>query len=160
MKKYMLLITSLLTISLILSSCNFPLRNDLSCQELGEAATNALNGEFSLMGEEQLFLIFGEDVPYDDFAIFASTPTEDIDEIGIFRGKDAKDAERITEILTEYVSDTADGMRSFVMSYAPEEVKKLDNAEAFSVGNFAVYLILNKADGEAVKERILKSLEE
>ena len=51
-------------------------------------------------------------------------------------------------------------MRAFVMSYAPEEAKKLDTAEAFSIGNYAIYLILDKNDCETVKERIGKFLEE
>ncbi|MBO5883604.1 MAG: DUF4358 domain-containing protein [Clostridia bacterium] len=160
MKKIPWFIIYPLALSLILSSCAKNLRNDLSCRELGEHATNAIEGEFSPMGDEQLLLIFGEEAPYEDYAIFASTPTEDIDEIGIFRAKDQAEAEKIAETLKEYVSETADGMRSFVMSYAPEEAKKLDTPEAFSVGNYAVYLILDKNDREVIKERIEEYLSE
>ena len=160
MKKILWFIICLLTVSSILSSCGKKLRNDISCRELCEYGASAVEGEFSPMGDEQLFLIFGEETSYEDYSIFASAPTENIDEIGIFRAKDQAEAEKLTETLKKYISETADGMRAFVMSYAPEEAKKLDTAEAFSIGNYAIYLILDKNDCETVKERIGKFLEE
>ena len=136
------------------------MHSELTSKELGDEATKAIGGDFALMGEEQLLLIFEGDAPYEDSAIYASTPTEDINEIGIFRAEDRNEAERIAEILEKYVDETADGMRSFVASYAPEEAKKLDSAEAFVIGNYAVYMILDKTEGEKLKARITECLAE
>ena len=160
MKRSVLCLICLTVSSLLLTSCAKEMRGDLTCQEIGDEAISAIGGDFAPMGEELLLLIFDGDAPYDDYAIYASTPTEDIDEIGIFRAENRKDAERIAETLEEYVNETADGMRSFVASYAPEEAKKLDSVVTFVVGNYAVYMILDKSDSEKVKARISECLTE
>ena len=159
MKKSLTVIICL--ISMLFTACGGEYRSDISCDGLCRSAVGVLEekeGKYVPMGKEQLFLIFGEDEPYLDYGIFVSEKTEDIDEIGIFRSGSKETAEDTRKALEGYIKDTSEGMRSFVMSYAPDEARKLDNAEVLTFGNYAVYLILDKHDSERIKSEIEKQL--
>ena len=83
---------------------------------------------------------------FEDCDIRFSSLSEDINEFGIFRSKDKKDAKKLYRSVSAYLSDIKTDKRAFIESYAPEQLPKLDNAEVRRYGSYVAYAIL--PDGE------------
>lgn len=83
---------------------------------------------------------------FEDCDIRYSLLAEDINEFGVFRSKDKKDAKKLYDNVNNYLAELKTDKRAFIESYAPEQIPKLDNAEVRRYGNYVVYAILS--DGE------------
>ncbi len=71
-----------------------------------------------------------------------------IDEYGIFLGKDAEQAASLKAALETYLEYRES---VWMDEYLPEEKPKLDNAEVWQQGNYVMYVILGDNDRAAVK---------
>ncbi len=79
-----------------------------------------------------------------------------IDEYGIFLGKDAEQAASLKAALETYLEYRES---VWMDEYLPEEKPKLDNAEVWQQGNYVMYVILGDSDRAAVKAAFLSCFE-
>lgn len=146
MKK--VLISTIISLILILSSCNASnsYRDNVSCKNIAAEMLDEINsfGEVSSYSEDDVRLLFGNTSLFDDFSVIYSTDANDINEIGIFHCKDDKSAKEFLTVAKGYINEQQENQRAFIASYAPREVPKLDSAEARSYGNYVIYAILNE----------------
>ena len=158
----LLLIGAIIVGDLSLFSCGEDTYNsEIKSVDLANALCEAIGEEdTAFYGEIQYELIFGSDIPECDKCIVYSTETNNIDEIGIFSARDNDEAERIEEILGSYIEEMSSSSRAFVASYAPDELRKLDAAEVFRIGNRVFYTVLSTSDRETVKEKARSMLKE
>ncbi len=71
-----------------------------------------------------------------------------INEYGIFLGKDSEQAKSLKAALETYLQYRES---VWMDEYLPDEKPKLDNAEVWQQGNYVVYVILGDSDRAAVK---------
>ncbi len=71
-----------------------------------------------------------------------------INEYGIFLGKDSEQAASLKSALETYLEYRES---VWMDEYLPDEKPKLDNAEIWQQGNYVVYVILGDSDRAAVK---------
>ncbi len=71
-----------------------------------------------------------------------------IDEYGIFLGKDTEQADALQAALKTYLEYRES---VWMDEYLPEEKPKLDSAEVWRQGNYVMYVILGDSDRAAVK---------
>ncbi len=137
----------ILTFLLLLCSCSKKVnyRNDISCAELTEklSETAPIDNGYLEHGEEQIKFFFDDTRLQDDFSILYSAKVEDINEIGVFHCPNEASAQRLYEIVENYLDETEKTQTNFIMSYAPMEIKKLDDAEVKLYGNYVIYAILD-----------------
>ena len=72
------------------------------------------------------------------------------DEIAVIELKDSQDAKKMEESLRKHLENR----KKLFKNYAPEQVKNIENAQLFSIGNYAVLVICKNAT--AVKEAFNK----
>ncbi len=152
----------ILSISLlILNSCSRVVYADsIKCIDMGENLKAVLNEktEYTQFDRSHPDITLDIDGEYDDFYAVYSTDTSDIDEIGIFHSKSKDDAEDIAEECREYIDDMKENSKSFISSYAPNELPKLENATVRRFGNYVVYTVLDGDTADAVFESIKETL--
>jgi len=84
------------------------------------------------------------------FLSFAATPVAD--EIAVIRMKSSDDTKDMKESLEKHLSDRI----SLFSTYAKDEVARLEEAEIFTEGNYAVLIICD--DTKAVKDAFTKAI--
>lgn len=159
MKRFFCII--LLTVCLILPSCS---RSDYvdeaNCADLGGQMTDSLDDgqEYLEFDSNHREFYFDDTEEYDDCYLVYSSDTNDINEIGVFHAPNGDEAKELFETCRDYIEDMQENSRSFIASYAPEELPKLDNAEVRRFGNYVIYTILPEDKAEAVFEKVEESL--
>ena len=136
-----------------LSSCQRKAYTDTAeCKSLGDGIISAIDdGQEYLDHDGTHTKLYFEDIEeYDDCRIMYSADTNDINEIGIFHAPSAKMAAELEESCREYISDVKEDSRSFIASYAPEELTKLDGAQVRRFGSYVVYTVLPSDKAESV----------
>lgn len=142
-KPFTLLICAILCLSL--SSCgSAKYRNDVSCSELCDTFEELSSTEFSEYDSDYISFILKDTSVCDDCCVIYSDDAANVDEFGIFHAKKNADTEKLYEAVSEYVSEMKEDQRTFIMSYAPEEIPKLDGARIERFGNYIVYSISDK----------------
>lgn len=119
--------------------------DDLPCDELARSLSKVASVADGYLehGEEQIKFFFNDTKLQDDFSILYSAKVKDINEIGAFHCPDKESAEKLLEIVEEYLDEMEETQESFIMGYAPMEIAKLDEAEARRYGNYVIYAILD-----------------
>ena len=152
----------LLALIFLLPSCKKKeYQNEVSCYDLCEAIIAAEDDthEYEAYGEDYVKYFFEDTSLHDDFRIIYSRESEDIDELGIFHADTKQKTDELLHLVEEHISSYQKEQRSFISSYAPEELPKLDNAEIKVFGNYVVYAIMDEDDKKeafSVIERKLK----
>ena len=139
----------LLALVLLLPSCKKQeYLDEVSCYDLCEAVIIAEDeiGEYEAYGEDYIEYFFENTSLHNDFRIIYSRESEDIDELGIFHTDTEQKATDLLKIVEKHISTYQKDQRSFIASYAPEELSKLDNAERKVFGNYVVYAIMDEDD--------------
>ena len=142
----------LVLLSFCLCACGKVYADGIGCVPLADAAVDAAPDEFGYetFGTEHLTYYFGgTDLP-DHFCMRYSTRAEDINEIGVFHCRDEDRAKKMLRLTEDYLVGLKNEKSAFIASYAPEELPKLESAEARRFGNYVVYAILSDQDREAV----------
>ena len=157
MKKISFLIFTLV-LSLIFVSCSKDVtyRDNLTCSAISSEICDEAEvlGGYSAYEKDHVAFLFENTALYDDCAILYSTEVTDINEIGVFHCKNNDDAKNLTETVSKYIRDMQTEQKSFIESYAPREVPKLENAEVRQYGNYVIYLIISADDKEDATEKI------
>lgn len=94
---------------------------------------------------------------YSEYAVKLNSKGVNIDEYGIFKGKDSEQVKTIKAAVDTYLQLRKD---TWIVEYMPEEFPKLENAEVKVVGNYVMYAILSdeaKSAGFAAFEDALKA---
>lgn len=139
----------LLALVLLLPSCKKQeYLDEVSCYDLCEAVIIAEDeiGEYEAYGEDYIEYFFENTSLHNDFRIIYSRESDDIDELGIFRTDSTEKTDELLGIVEKHISSYQKDQRSFIASYAPEELSKLDNAEIKVFGNYVVYAIMDEDD--------------
>ena len=157
MKRFWCIIVAVTCLS-SLASCskNKDYANDVSALSIYEEISDVLEGtgeyfEFNELHIEQYFPNTDE---YDDHYAVYSADVNDINEIGIFKAPDEFYALGMLKSCETYISDMKEHSRAFIASYAPQEIPKLDEAQARRFGQYVVYLVLPDDLSEIVFDRI------
>ena len=94
-----------------------------------------------------------------DYVITISAESDmNVDELGVFHVKNAKDADRIKAFAEKYLEAKKLRMAPLLESYNQAELPKLDCAEVTVCGNYVLYTILNAEDTTAAHSAFEKAL--
>ncbi len=156
MKKAILVLCA----ALMLCSCSRSKFTDSkACRDIGDGLCTSLSDsqEYLEFDKKHTSLYFdGEE--YDDVYHVYSADTNNINEIGIFHAADEKQAKELLEDCRDYLDDMREDSRAFIASYAPEELPKLDGAEARRFGNYVVYTILPTDSAQKIYDGLKEDL--
>ncbi|MBE6652596.1 MAG: DUF4358 domain-containing protein [Ruminococcaceae bacterium] len=95
-----------------------------------------------------------------DHTITVSAESDmNVDEIGIFRAKNAKDAAKLKKFAESYLQATKLRMAPLLESYNQAELPKLDCADVKVCGNYVLYTILSAEDTAAAQSAFEKALQ-
>ncbi len=160
MKRYLILILVLAT---LLSACGKKEKtyaDDIPCSELADTVEEQIPVDFGYetFGGEHLRYYFEDTKVHDDACLRYSVRSEEISEFGIFHTPDEASRIEIKRLCENYLATLREEKSTFIASYAPEEVPKLERAEVRSFGNYVAYAILSDDDRELFFETIEKKL--
>ena len=151
MKKFSLLFICLtLIFSMLSCKKRIEYRTDADPIEIADLIIEALpkDGGYAYYDDTQFTLIFDGDILSNEYCAAYSLLSEDIDEFGIFRASNEKEAKDISDDCQDYIEDKYEDQQAFISSYAPEELPKLKNAEVKRFGIYTVYAVMNENDRE------------
>ena len=142
-------------------------RSDLTSASLAatvKAALPAGDGWDSVSDDYISPSAWGED--YADYMALVSDHTitisaesdMNVDELGVFHVKDAKDASKIKAFAQKYLEAKKLRMAPLLESYNQAELPKLDCAEVTVCGNYVLYTILSAEDTTAAHSAFEKAL--
>jgi len=152
-------VTALLML-LGLCACGGADIKDVPVDTLAGSVAQAIDKSENLikMDCEYIFGYMGMDVSeYEGFAVEINAYGANIDEFGIFKGKDEAQAGEIKSAIEDYLQLR---LASWMEEYMPDEKPKLTSAEIKTVGTYVMYCILGDEDKLTAFEAFEKSLTE
>ena len=160
MKRILLLL--LLTALWLSTACGVSYTDSVPAEALGSAVLSALPSpdDYALYGQDYVSAYFPVSDNPTDFYIAYSVTAEDVGEFGIFRMADEEGAKLMKSAIDSYLNDMRSTQLSFLQTYAPREVAKLEEAEARVLGSYAVYAILSQEDRATLFETIDKQIKQ
>lgn len=126
-----------------LSACGAKVRDDVEISEIGSAIDTAIanTGDLVSVPESYITGTMKLDVSeYSNYDIKSNSRGVNIDEYGVFKAADSKQAAEIEAALKKYLQFRID---SWMVEYMPEEFPKMENAEVKVAGNYVMYAILS-----------------
>lgn len=141
-----------------LCACRGAEIEDVPVDTLADSVAQAIDKSESLikMGSEYILGYMGMDVSeYEGFAVEINAYGANIDEFGIFKGRDEEQAGEIKSAVEDYLQLR---LASWMDEYMPEEKPKLTCAEIKTVGTYVMYCILSDEDKQTAFEVFEKSL--
>ncbi|MBE6667532.1 MAG: DUF4358 domain-containing protein [Ruminococcaceae bacterium] len=146
--KKLIIFLSLIAIASILTACGKDGYSDsVLCRDILESSKEKAPVDMGYGSfDDDYKKAYFDSTLFEDCDIRYSLLAEDINEFGVFRAKDKKNAKSLYGNVRDYLSELKTDKRAFIESYAPEQIPKLDNAEVRRYGNYVVYAIL--PDGE------------
>ncbi len=151
----------LITISICSCGSKNAYRSDVACSAITDALEKemATDGGYVHYGETELGYLFGDDISLaTDSSVVYSLFSEDIDEFGIFKTDNEKNARELANECREYIEEKYENENAFIASYAPEELPKLRDAEVKVFSNYVAFAILDENDRTAFFEKVEKML--
>ena len=154
MKKLFPFILSIFFITLIFASCsdkNF--NSSLSCQELTTSLKKEISvpeGNFKEYTVDELKFLFSSPELYSDICIIYSTDSTDVCELGVIHASNQENAKKLYEDAKHYIKSLQEEKSEFLRNYSPEELTKLNSAEARCFGEYIIFTIAEKADRDTV----------
>ena len=142
-------------------------RDDLSVSALSTEILDALPVEdgWDVVSDDYISpSAWGEDFAdylelVSDHRITVSAESDmNVDEIGIFYVKNAKDANQIKKFVERYLEANKLRMTPLLESYNQDELPKLDCADVSVCGNYVLYTILNASDTTTAHSTFEKTL--
>lgn len=125
-------------------------RDDVSIDTLAAAVDAKLSAPEAMIEAPGNYIIgtMQMDVSsYAGYSIKLNSMGINIDEYGIFKGTDEKQAQEIKKAVEDYLQLRRD---SWMPEYMPQEYPKLENAEIRTAGNYVMYAILSDSEKTAV----------
>lgn len=93
---------------------------------------------------------------YEAYTVKINAKGANIDEYGVFKGKDAAQAKEIKTAVENYLQMRKD---TWVTAYMPEERPKLDAAQIWTEGSYVMYAILSDDAKTAASTAFTQSFE-
>lgn len=130
--------------------------DNVTCRSITEAVEKAVTVDsgYAIYGENQIDLMLSTAEKPSDSSIIYSLLSEDINEFGVFKASDEKEAKRIFEDCENYLETMKDEQSAFIASYAPNELPKLQKAEVRRFGNYVAVAILSDSDRQKAFETV------
>jgi len=162
LKKTTAVVFSALLIFALLTACGGDkVKDDVPVSDISEAMTSAIGAGDNLAVRDNNYIahMIGLDSDsYADCIVMTNNIGTSVDEYGIFKAADSKQAKTIADTLQSYIDMAkTDSLR---FSYTPEELPKVEGAKVTTVGNYVMYSILSDANRASVLtafESILKA---
>ncbi len=148
MKKFaaLILLTSLI---LSLAACGgkgeVTYKTDVPVAAIGEAVNAALENGSEMVEVPETYINHIMDVDtanFEEFKVYKQVVGAVVDEYGIFKVKDTAGIDTAIAALNAYIE--VNRTSSMVIEYMPEEMPKLDAAEARAMGEYVVFCILSE----------------
>ena len=161
MKRFITIIFCLLALFVSFCSCAKNYRQDLSPYELADYVEKELPGTPLRVLDKQADFYGGKlSLEEISFALRVAEDGSDLDEFGVFACSDENSAKSFSKELDTYLETLYQENREWYLSYIPNEVPKLQNAEVKTFGRYVAYAILNENEGNRVfdllRERLLQ----
>ncbi len=117
-------------------------RNDVAVKDISDAIAAALGNENFVEPPESYITGSMKIDPsaFVEYRIQMNSKGVNIDEFGVFKGKDADDTAKIQQTVKDYLAYRDE---SWMPEYMPEERPKLDSAQVKTMGNYVIYVILS-----------------
>lgn len=165
MKQIALIGTILLTVC-ALSACSVrepAFREDVELKTVQKEVDGLLYHTDSLISYEPDDVRFYLELPDEycsDCIVRAQTSSTSIDEYGIFHCKNTEDAEKLEELLIDYLDRSLEGKREWLQSYNPSELNKLEKSRVERYGSYVFYGVLDPSTERLAIERVEEILRE
>lgn len=163
MKKLFPIILSIFFITLIFASCsdkNF--NSSLSCQELTTSLKKEISvpeGNFKEYTVDELNFLFSSPELYSDICIIYSTDSTDVCELGVIHASNKENAKKLYEDAKYYIKSIQEEKSEFLRNYSPEELTKLNSAEARCFGEYIIFSVAEPNDKNEVFKKAEMLLE-
>lgn len=157
MKKRVLAVCFFMIFCLIFGSCGQKGYSDtLTCTEITSELKEEIFAEngYSDYSSNDIKYMFDDDTLFDSCSVIYSSSSDDVGEIGVLHASDAESADALLETVNGYLKELDEEKRAFLKSYLPNELEKLDNAEAKRFGNYVAFVVLEPTTRDAVFERL------
>ena len=125
--------------------------SSLSCFEISSALAREISvpgGEFSQYSSDDIKFFFPDSSNYTDACISYSTDSTDVAEIGVLRSANEESAKALYEEVKNHIKNLQEQKREFLRNYSPNELQKLNSAQARRFGEFVVYTVSDPKDQE------------
>ena len=135
-------------------------KNSLSCKDITYSLQDELTGyeNYKEYGEADVGAIIRSDNLYDSCSVIYSVSSDDIGEIGIFHASNEADIDQLLEESLDHIKALKDEKQEFLRNYLPDELIKLNYADARAFGNYVVYTVLAADESEEVFSFVQKLL--
>ena len=154
MKKIILLILSITLCSSVFSSCSRKSFDaEVSCQELANSLKKEISvpeGEFEEYNHDELRFLFSSTDLYDDICIIYSTDSTDVCELGVIHSSTEENAKRLYEEARGYIKSMQEEKSEFLRNYSPNELGKLNSADARRYGEYIIFTVADQSDRDTV----------
>ena len=133
--------------------------HDISAKTVAEAAMSAIGQADEYMdGTSNYFSYYfeGERASdmVDDCRLMFHRQETNVNEIGVFRVSDKKNAQAVEQMAHEYLDQQTKYLRSFAANYSPTDMEKIDNADICVMGNYVISYILTPKDEQAMLDAV------
>lgn len=159
-KRILAFVTSLLC--LLFSSCAVKEYADsIPCESIANSLTSKISTseEYSAYTNDDIEYLFGESDLFADCSFLYSSSADDISEVGVFKAENEEKAKELFTKAEKYIADLQNEKRAFVENYLPDELDKLEDAEARRFGKYVILLLAERDKKEvlfASAEELLK----
>ena len=147
-KKTLSTVLLIMLITLIFQSCaHKEYRSSLTCSELSNDLKNEFSApydEFHEYTREELKFMFSSPIIYDDITIIYSADSTDVCELGVIYASDNESAKALYEETKLYIKNLQEQKSEFLRNYSPDELVKLNAAEARRYGNYVIFAIADQ----------------
>lgn len=156
--KHIALISIILVFSLFVGcGKTAAVNNDVAVTDVSAAVASVLSDD-ALVSVDADYIAGSmkmEVSDYDSYDVKINSKGVNIDEIGIFKAKDAEQLASVEQAVKDYIQMRKD---TWMVEYMPEERPKLDSAEIKTLGNYVMYVILSDKDKTAAFKAFEKAL--
>ena len=144
MKKQRMKLCCFLLLSLLLfAACKANYRQDLSAYEIADYLET--EGAATLLRQMDDNAAFFGDLELDiPFALRLAEDGSNLDEFAVFACNDAAEAKTLAKKLESYLAERYEKDKDWYLSYIPDELPKLQNAEVRTYGKYVVYAVLSQ----------------
>ena len=146
----------------IFASCSKKEYSDTStCKDVSNELMREISvpeGEFSQYTDKELTFFFSSPALYNDCAVIYSKDTEDIAELGVLHAADEETAKKLLDDVKLYIKNLQEQKLEFLSNYSPDEVEKLNSAEARRFGNYVIFTVASPNDKKCMFEKAEKML--
>ena len=157
MKKILSIIILTFILTLIFASCSHKNFTDsLTCKDLSLTLKREISvpsGEFEEYSTDELNFLFTTTELYDDICVIYSSDTTDICELGIIHATNEENAKKLFEDSKNYIKSIQEQKSEFLRNYSPDELKKLNSAEARRFGNYVIFIVSEKDDRDTLLKK-------